>query len=181
MRSDTLREHFSRMEAQRQPVHDALITLPPDTLWDRPSDDRWSMGETLQHVCKMMRLFRRAAAVALLVERPFAYARRRRPYPTRSRDLFSGRAMRAPRLIQPDRPARPSSPAVVWGALHQETQRLSRRLSDEDERVLGHTWLWDPVMGRQNLLQVVDLLAIHEAHHFQIMRTRWPRLFFRAQ
>ena len=177
MQSKTLSEHFTRLYAQRRPIYAALEPLALDSLWRRPQSGKWSLGETLQHLTKMMRLFRWAVAVALFFERPFARARRSRSYPTHSRDLFTGRALRAPFLIRPSTPVRPLSRVEVVSLLEKETEQLARMLENEEEGVLGHVWMWDPVMGWQNLLQVVDLLAIHESHHFHILRSRWPNLF----
>jgi hypothetical protein len=177
MRSEILGRHLATLARQRRPILEAVEPLSPAVLWARPRPESWSIGETLQHLARMMRLFRRFAAAALPLERPLARVLRRRPYATCSRDLFSGRSRSAPRPLRPQAPTEPTPPVVVVGELERETASLARLLVDEDEGVLGHVWLWDPVMGRQNMLQIVDLLGIHEAHHFRILRSRWPGYF----
>lgn len=177
MSSTVVEEHFARLDAQRLPIRRAASGLSADALWAPPEAGRWSIGENLQHLTRMMRLFRRFSSIALLLERPIARMRRNRPFLTHARDMFSGRSLRAPFPIRPQRPATALSSEAVMEALTKETELLENLLLSEDERILGHVWLWDPVMGSVNLVQVVDLLALHEEHHFEILRRRWPAIF----
>ena len=177
MRSETLAEHFARLREQRQFLYREDLGIGPEALWSRPEPDRWSIGETLQHLTKMLRLFRRFSAAALLLGRPLATLREHRPFATRSQDIFAGAALPAPFLVRPRRPTGTPTLDAVLQALERETASLQSGLDREKEAVLGHTWLWDPFMGAQNLLQVVDLLAIHEEHHFRILQTLWAELF----
>ena len=165
------------MEAQRQPIQVAAEALSPEAVWARPEAERWSIGENLQHLKKMMGLFRRVSRVALVMERPLARVRHGRPFPIQARNVFSGRARRAPFPIRPRRPATAQTSTALMQDLERETHELMRLLRGEEEAVLGHVWLWDPVMGRQNLIQVVHLLALPEEHHFDILRRRWPEVF----
>ena len=177
MRSPFLAELLSRLLEQRQFLYRKDLRITSEALWSRPEPGRWSIGETLQHLTKMARLFRRLSAAALVLQRPLARLREHRPYATRSQDIFARAALPAPFLVRPRRPRGTPTLEEVLQALERETALLQNGLECEKEAILGHTWLWDPVMGAQNLLQVVDLLVIHEEHHFRIAKRRWAELF----
>lgn len=54
--------------------------------------------------------------------------------------------------------------------LEGETDRLMVNLNTIRQDVAGQIYYPDPIADYPNLVQCVHLLAIHEQHHFNIMR-----------
>jgi hypothetical protein len=64
---------------------------------------------------------------------------------------------------------------VNVGFLHEaikaEHAAYRRFYSVQDEQVLGHTVLVDPVIGSLNLAQWLRVQAYHDAHHYERARS----------
>lgn len=54
--------------------------------------------------------------------------------------------------------------------LIKETSKLKNKVEEIDEDIAGHIIFLDPVARHPNLIQAIQLLAIHEAHHFRIIQ-----------
>ncbi|HZG77335.1 MAG TPA: DinB family protein [Paenibacillus sp.] len=148
-------------------------------LWRGTSDGKWSIGEHLLHLYKMMQFFRLWIRAFGVVQRPVAKLLAQRPYAVGTPDLFAraraeGRPLKAPFVIAPTWPRGKPRPTLeeLERMLESERSALERMASSTDDRILGHTYLWDPVMGMLNAIQVVELLAHHERHHHSFIRDR---------
>lgn len=53
--------------------------------------------------------------------------------------------------------------------LNTETLTLQKLVKDIEEDIAGHIRFPDPVAHYPNLIQAIQLLAIHEQQHFNIM------------
>jgi hypothetical protein len=53
--------------------------------------------------------------------------------------------------------------------LVKETLKISTMVANIEEDIAGHIVFLDPVANNPNLIQAIQLLAIHEAHHIRII------------
>jgi hypothetical protein len=173
MRSPTLRHHLDTFDRQRRVVFARLEGLSPAELWRRPGGGRWSVGQNLEHLDRMLRFFRRLCGVVVPFQRPVAWLLRRRPFARSIAEDVAGRFNRlpaAPGLRPWDRRTAPLPVGQVVRRLDAERDRFAALLAPLEEAVAGHIVLWGPLTGAFNLLQMVQALGLHEAHHFRFVQ-----------
>ena len=131
MKSAILQECLDTIDRQRQGVFARAQGISTEDLWQRPGNERWSIGQNLEHLTKAMRLFRWAFALTYPVGLPFAVAFRRKPQrycePLRTPTQAGGRA--------PWRsPTRPKANSLVTGAARAGTGASARQISSHAQR-----------------------------------------------
>jgi hypothetical protein len=167
------------MHAQRGALFEALAGVPEELLWARAAPKKWSPGEHLDHTRVLNRSFRRLLTLAWPVVSPWPAlvpaARRRleRPYPTDIDDVYQRPNM--PKWVgflwPPKRtPSRPAPLAELERVLAEEHDAIERFYAGKPEPLLGHVALWDPAIGRLNLVQVLRVGVHHDQHHYQAVR-----------
>lgn len=57
--------------------------------------------------------------------------------------------------------------------LLNETNELQALVKNIEEDIAGHIVFFDPIAHYPNLIQAIQLLAIHEKHHFIIMENNY--------
>lgn len=55
-------------------------------------------------------------------------------------------------------------------ALATEHDAIARLYTGKPERPLGHVTVWDPAIGRFNLVQVLRIGVHHDQHHYRAIR-----------
>ena len=172
------------MHAQRAAVFEALAGVPEERFWERPAPKKWSPGEHLDHTRVLNRTFRRLLTLAWPVVSPWPAllpaARRRleRPYPVDIDDVYQRPSMPSwvGFLFPPRRtPSRPASLVELERALAEEHDAIARFYTDKPEPLLGHVAIWDPAIGRLNMLQVLRVGVHHDQHHYRAVRSLLQR------
>ncbi len=166
MRSSTLSRYGNNIQTQRQRLYVRIADLSAETIWRRPGDGHWSVGQNLEHVNKLLRLFRWLLTVYLPVAVPLARLLRRRPFSTLKEDIYQHDTQRPPGVKPIDRSRRPIPYAELRQSLDDEMERVLKLLQDLDEDVAGNIYYWDWVTGRVNLHQCLLLDYYHERRHF---------------
>jgi hypothetical protein len=108
-------------------------------------------------------------AAAWPVMLPLAYLRRDRPYQAEIDDVYArpGFPLNVGWIWPPKHSAeRPAPLSVVQEAIEAEHRRVHLFYEGKDERLLGHSILWDPAIGLCNLVQALQVGVHHDAHHF---------------
>ncbi|WP_175631838.1 DinB family protein [Virgibacillus siamensis] len=176
MKSQLMTEYFQQMERQREAFyHDQDVDF--SRAFIRPFPDKWSIGETLYHLVLISRFFRRLSSVYIPVLQPVAYLRRKNPYPTEIHNIYreynikKQRPMNAPKLIVPPPGlAEKYNFEEIKEMLSFETVKLRMDLHHIKQDIAGQIYYPDPVAHCPNVIQSVQLLAIHEQHHFNLVR-----------
>jgi hypothetical protein len=175
----TVAAHLARMHAQRGALFDALAGVSEGRLWERPAPKKWSPGEHLDHTRVLNRSFRRLLTLAWPVVSlwptllPGARRRLERPYPTDIDDVYQRPNMPSwvGFLWPPKRtPSRPAPVAELERALAEEHGAIERFFAGKPEPLLGHVSLWDPAIGRLNLVQTLRVGVHHDQHHYEAVR-----------
>lgn len=171
--------HLERMHAQRRALFEALADVPNAALWKRPAPKKWSPGEHLDHTRVLNRCARSllsaawpiAAALPTLL--PWTRRRLERPYPTDIDDVYQRPNMPSwVGFLWPPRrtPLRPASLDELDLALRDEHVALERFFASKPEELLGHVTVWDPAIGRLNLVQSLRVVVHHDQHHYRAVR-----------
>lgn len=60
--------------------------------------------------------------------------------------------------------------------LSRETDEIKKLVQNIEENIAGHIVFLDPIAHYPNLIQSIELLAIHEKHHFMIMKNNYEMI-----
>lgn len=166
MRSPTMGRYFEQIRTQRQELYHRIAPLEAATIWRRPGDGHWSVGQNLEHVNKLLRLFRWLWTIYLPLAIPIARLRRGRPFPIDKEDIYQHDTQRPPGVKPKDRSRHPMPYAELRRFMDTELTRIVRQVKDLDEDVAGNIYYWDWVTGLVNMQQCVLLDYYHERRHF---------------
>lgn len=176
MKSKKIQSYFDLIEIQRDVFYQDIMNEIKDP-WKRPQADKWSVGETIYHLMLLARLVRKFSSIYLPVMMPYGHLRKKRLYKTEIHNIYEAynhvkkRPMRAPfLLVPPGILSQKYNFADVQELLRTETAQLKIKLSGIDEHVAGQIKYPDPIAHYPNIIQSVHLLAIHEQHHFTLVK-----------
>src|SRR5699024_4855052 len=168
--------YFNRLEKERILFYEDM-GISPNEAWRQPWPGKWSVGETVYHLYLLARLLRKTSAVYIPIAMPMAYIRRKKPYVSTIHDIYKtykkekGKSMPAPSALVPHAGLKDKyNFTEVQNLLDVETGRLKRQLANISDDVAGHIRFPDPVANFPNVIQSVQLLGIHEKHHFDIVK-----------
>ncbi|WP_064504251.1 hypothetical protein [Alkalihalobacillus trypoxylicola] len=176
MKSETMRAHFHKIYEQRNTMKD-ILDLYKGKEWHRIHDDKWSLGETYYHLYLLIKWFRRLNIFYLPISKIFL-KNSNQIYLKNSHDIYSQyrkthkKPMKAPFiLIPPKNIERKISFNQLLLELNNETLLFEKMVAVYEENQAGQIKFPDPIAHYPNLIQSVDLIGIHENHHFQLYRT----------
>jgi len=166
-------QYLALMDQQRTDIFRLLIDLDNSVLWKRPAEDKWSIGEHIDHCRILTRSFRRIFNATWVVTSPIARIWQNRPYQSAIDDVY-------------DRPGFPLNVGWIWPPHYNSTRQITlielqtimeqehhavrKFYEQKDERLLGHIKLYDPVIGWLNLIQTLRVGIYHDAHHFRAIK-----------
>ena len=177
MKSQSMRTHFLTLKQQRDSILPTLKSLSMAQLWERPEENKWSIGESIYHLFLIAKMLRVAAIITISCTKLYAKMMRNKPFDCDINDIYKeykekhGRGMKSPFILNP-----PNKIYNTMGInelnqlLINETLNVMKLVEDIDEDIAGHIIFLDPVANYPNLIQAIQLLAIHEAHHLRIIR-----------
>ncbi|OZU88741.1 hypothetical protein CIL03_10670 [Virgibacillus indicus] len=176
MKSEKIEHYFHLVKQQREAFYHELTVNNIDP-WRVPKAGKWTVGETLYHLVLMVRLVRRFSIFCIPVMTPIAYLRKNRTYKTEIHDIYQEynqkkrKPMKAPFLLNPPKNLeRKQTPAEIKALLESETSKLIKDIEHIDERIAGHIHYPDSIAFYPNLIQSVQLIAIHENHHYKLVK-----------
>ncbi|WP_174616114.1 DinB family protein [Virgibacillus ihumii] len=176
MKSAVLTNYFQRLDQQRTLFFNSE-TIDFSRVFIRPFPNKWSVGETLYHLVLMIKFFRRFSQFYIPVTTPVARLRRKKPFKTEIHDIYREHTekqkgpMDAPKIIVPPPGlAEKYNFEEIKEILVMETVKLRMDVNHIEQDIAGHICYPDPIAYYPNLLQSVQLLAIHEQHHFNLVR-----------
>ncbi len=77
--------------------------------------------------------------------------------------------MRAPSIIMPPKHVEQLiSTTTLLKEIAHETKKLESMVTTLNERIAGHIRYPDPIAHYPNFIQSIDLIGIHEQHHFNL-------------
>lgn len=175
MKSHSIAKYFLLLEEQRTRYLPAIRTLSQEELWHRPYENKWSIGEHFYHLYLIFKMLNVVTKYTLFFT-PIAKIQRNKPFATEIHDIYAayplkkGKGMPAPKiLLPPKKICFVLSGCDIEHKLVHETLTLQKLVKDIEEDIAGHIRFPDPVAHYPNLIQAIQLLAIHEQQHFNIM------------
>ncbi|MCB0216495.1 MAG: DinB family protein [Caldilineae bacterium] len=169
----TVKDYLELLDRQRREALDALTDLDERRLWQRPAPGEWCIGEILDHTRKLNASGLPLLRMAWLLLRPWAMLRRRAPYPVEIADPYARPSfpMGVGWIWTPrHRPEAPVPLAQLAAELEAAHARIRAFYSDKDPALLGHCWLYDPLIGRLNLIQSLRVGIYRDALHYRDVR-----------
>ena len=168
-------DYINQLHSQREALYAELQNLSEELLWKQPGPKEWSVGENLDHMRVIYRSTLPLFQAAWFLLRPFAALRRKHLYVTDIDNVYL-------------RPGFPQNVGWIWPphytpsqsvsleALHLNTVKMHTDVEkfylSKDPTLLGHVILWDPAIGRLNLIQALRVGIYHdELHVVQIRKT----------
>jgi DinB superfamily len=165
-----LQEVFDRLDRTRAALCAAVNAVPAEDRRTRPSPDRWSAAEVVEHLSIVERLFRERIARA--IEAAGALAREssdRIPLPPPIEARMADRVNRrnAPEVAVPT-----GAVPCETGLQHVEEGHAQLRalVSHTDGLALSRVTSEHPFFGALNVYQWIELIAAHEARHTEQIR-----------
>ena len=169
-------KHFQSLEEERAYFYQDM-GISPEEAWRKPRPEKWSVGETVYHLYLLARLLRMASSIYIPIAYPVAYLKRKKAYISTIQDIYknyrldNGKPMPAPSvLVPPSGLAEKYNFTEIQNLLDVETGRLKRKLAHIPDDIAGHIRFPDPIANYPNVIQSVQLLGIHEKHHFTIVK-----------
>ncbi|PFW59515.1 hypothetical protein COL13_01965 [Bacillus cereus] len=182
MKSENISKHFHTLHAQRNEFLPHLHSLSQEQLWYRKEDKKWSTGEHFYHLYLIARMLKVAIKFSLTLI-PYAKLRKNAPFETEIHDIYAeyrekhGRGMKAPWVLVPSKKVYHSMDGKeLEELLSRETDEIKKLVQNIEENIAGHIVFLDPLAHYPNLIQSIQLLAIHEKHHFIIMKNNYNNL-----
>ncbi|GAF12422.1 transmembrane protein [Bacillus sp. JCM 19046] len=176
MKRNQLEAHLTKLLTQRTVMLEVMIPYAGEE-WTRPNEEKWSFGETYLHLYLLLKWFRRLNQVYLPIASKLAYPFKNQPYEKKSANVYelyqqkNQKAMKAPFFLMPPKITKdqPQFHDLVK-LLDEETDKLTTLIFHLEDDLAGHIRYPDPLAGNPNLLQAIDLLGIHEQHHFRLCK-----------
>ncbi len=182
MKSNSMAHHFHTLQEQRAHSLPRIHSLSQEQLWHREHEGKWSIGEHFFHLYLILKMLKNATKFSLLLT-PYAKMRRNKPFATEIHDIYEeyknkkGRGMRAPGILVPPSNIRFTlSSDEIEQLLVNETNAMQKLVKNIEEDIAGHIVFPDPIAHYPNLIQSIQLLAIHEKHHFRIIDEQYNEL-----
>lgn len=182
MKSESMSKHFHTLTQQRDQFTLDIKSLSQEQLWYQKEEGKWSIGEHVYHLYLILRMVKVATKFSFVLI-PYAKMRRNKPFVTEIHDIFEefgqrkGRGMKAPWILVPPKKIRYSMNGKdLEQLLLDETNEMRALVQHIEEDIAGHIVFFDPVAKYPNLIQAIQLLAIHEKHHFTIIEENYEMI-----
>ncbi|WP_058307084.1 DinB family protein [Gracilibacillus massiliensis] len=171
-----MKKHFNRIYEQRETFLDVLKPFK-DREWEPPIEGKWSFGETYYHLYLMVKRFRQLNKIYVPIYKPIATIRRRASYKTDIHDIYAEytqnnkQPMKAPSVLLPPKGIQDKIMfEEIIINLETETHILEEGLANIPDDIAGQIRYPDPIAYYPNLIQSINLIGIHEKHHFNLCK-----------
>jgi len=167
-----LQEVLPLLDDSRAVLKTAIDQVPEGLRRTRPSSERWSVAEVLEHLVKVNRLFAERIATAVAEAKAAGLGPERQP-----RDPLAANVMRALKDRTDRRPARdivfPTGDvetSVAWAELDRAREEVRAAVLAADGLALGGVTAEHRFFGVLTVYQWVELVAAHECRHADQIR-----------
>jgi hypothetical protein len=162
-------KYLDLLDSQREAAFTALDGLTEAQVWERPAPKEWCLGEILDHNTLLIASVLPLVRAAWKTQQRRAEKHRHRPYATEIEDPYRKRSfpmwvgfLWTPRYT-PKRPVPLSRLMAESRELHAEVRRF---YADKDPDLLGNVSVYDPLIGRFNLIGTLRIGIYHDQLHF---------------
>ena len=165
-------EVLARLDDSRLVLRAAVDGVPEARRGLRPSPDRWSVAEVLEHLAKVDHLFAERIAVAVRKARAAGLASEqsaRQPLPPEVVRRMQDRTERRP-ARDDAMPTGAVDPGTAWDDLDRAREEVRSAIVAADGLALGDVKAEHRFFGPLTVYQWVELTAAHEIRHADQIR-----------
>lgn len=172
MKSDAqiVNDLLDTLDQQREQVFKALDGLDESRIWQRPLSQGWCIGEILDHTRLLNDSLLMFIRTAWFFGQPVARFRRNKPFATEIDDVYQrpNFPMNVGWLWKPKYHPQKTIPLLALQQKISATHQKYRAFyTPKDPLLLGHTPVYDPLIGRLNLIQTLQVDLYHDRLHFR--------------
>jgi hypothetical protein len=161
--NELTRRLLSEIDVHRAALHEAVQAVPEELRERKPSPDRWSVVEILEHLAiTEQRITRLVVDAAANLEPGEPPATAELPVPTMARLLDRTARVEAPERVRPQGTV---SAANAWQQLEESRAALRGAVESAEDRNLTAVQRPHPLLGNLDLYQWVISVGGHEARH----------------
>jgi len=162
--------YLDLMDHQREKLFAELGGLSQEMLWQRPTEEEWSIGENLDHLRVINSSTLTLYKITWVLLLPWAKLRYDRPYETDIDNVYKrpGFPLNTGWIWSPKyKPGRPTSLEVLKNNLTHVHLEVRKFFTGKDEDYMGHVSLYDPAMGWLNLIRAFRVGLYHDDLHVE--------------
>jgi hypothetical protein len=160
-------ELLRHLDLQHERLRAAVGSVPRERRETKPSPDRWSVAEVIEHLSIVERRIGRVFSSKLAEARQGGLGAERDRTPVVG-TIDMDRVLDRTRRITASEAAQPSGELdadAAWAALEEAREALCAAVRDSDGLALGEVVQPHPVLGPINLYQWIAFVGGHEARH----------------
>ena len=162
--------YLEMLDQQRDKLFVDLNGISQDSLWQRPTEDEWSIGENLDHLRVINSSNLRIYKITWILLLPLAKLRYDSPYKKDIDNVYKrpGFPLNTGWIWSPKyKPGNPTSLEVLKDNLTDIHGEVRKFFAGKDPDYLGHVSLYDPVMGWLNLIRALRVGLYHDDLHIE--------------
>lgn len=170
-----LREYLDLMDAQREDMFSRLENITRDELWRRPGQNKWSIGENIDHLRVIYASTLNLFNIAWISLYPLAYLRREKPFQAGIDNVYRRHGFpQNVGWIWPPKytPIHPVSLTDLKRGLVQIHRQVRTFFTDKPPGMLGNLPLYDPAIGCINMIQALRVGIYHDELHFSEIQSQ---------
>lgn len=170
MKDEIPGSYLDLMDQQREQAFQALKHLDEAKIWQRPISNDWCIGEILDHTRAINSSFLPLIRATWFFGKSLAGLNRHKPYAVEIDDVYHrpNFPMNVGWMWPPKyTPRHPAPQKILCQSLLEVHQKYRQFYEGKDPDLLGHISVFDPVIGRVNLIQVLRVAIYHDQLHFQ--------------
>ena len=169
--SAIIEANLTTLRMNRTTMIEAVTQLSTPRIWQRPSEEKWAIGEHLVHLNKTLSTFATTLRLVTPVLYPFAWFNRARHYETIMVDWMNSpnyQPIKTAPVLDPKQERQ--SIGQINSTFDSLMLKGSRYFLSLDESIAGNLILpYPPTKGKISVLQLSFTLGYHERHHFRAM------------
>jgi hypothetical protein len=157
-----------RLERSRAGLRQAIDAVPAHVRGRRPTDDRWSANEVLEHLSIVETNFTAKVVEAIAAAREAGLGREQAAErPALPQNIEAVLADRLNRRTAPERahPRGGLDNDAAWQAVEHARRGLVETLTGAEGLALSDVYTSHPAFGTMTVYQMSELIAAHEARH----------------
>lgn len=165
-------ELLDRLDTHRVELRDAVDAVPAGLREQRPSPDRWSVAEILEHLSIVENRIAGILASRIAAARAEGVPEESETGPTVPESFIPMiRDRSRPRVAsEASTPGGAMDADAAWAALERSRNALREAVLSGDGLALGEVTAPNPALGELNLYQWIAFVAGHEARHTDQIR-----------
>lgn len=164
-----INSYLDLLDQQREEMYKAIINLDESRIWRRLAANGWCIGEILDHTRSVNNSFLPLLRAAWFFGQAIAKLNQNKSYNSTIDNVYqrSNFPLAFDRIWPPKySPKKPIPLESLYKNLHEIHSKYRKFYLGKNPRLLGHVYIFDPILGRLNLIQALRVGIYHDQLHF---------------